>query len=52
MDIQQFDFTKEVYLGVNNPIADGMSRLCPNLMSEEPDLYDELISFAITEKFY
>jgi hypothetical protein len=29
MDIQQFDFTKEFTLGVNNPIADGMSRLCP-----------------------
>jgi transposase InsO family protein len=52
MEIQQFDFTKEFTLGVNNPIADSMSRLCPNLMSEEPDLYDELdILCAITEKF-
>jgi hypothetical protein len=35
----QLDFTKEFTLGVNNPIADGMS--LPNLMIEEPDLYDE-----------
>lgn len=52
MEIQQFDFTKEFTLGVNNPIADTMSRLCPNLMSEEPALYDETdILCAITEKF-
>jgi transposase InsO family protein len=52
MAIQEFDFTKEFTLGVNNPIADTMSRLCPNLMIEEPDLYDETdILCAITEKF-
>ena len=52
MAIQEFDFTKQFTLGVNNPIADTMSRLCPNLMIEEPELYDELdILCAITEKF-
>jgi transposase InsO family protein len=52
MSIQELDFTKEFTLGVNNPIADGMSRLCPNLMIEEPDLYDDTdILCAITEKF-
>jgi transposase InsO family protein len=52
MAIQEFDFTKEFTLGVNNPIADTMSRLCPNLMMEEPELYDEAdILCAITEKF-
>jgi hypothetical protein len=39
------DFTKEFTLGVNNPIADSMPL---PLMSEEPDLYDELISFALS----
>ena len=52
MSIQELDFIKRFTLGVNNPIADGMSRLCPNLMIEEPDLYDETdILCAITEKF-
>ena len=52
MDIQEFDYTREFTLGVNNPIADTMSRLCPNLMIQEPDLYDETdILCAFTEKF-
>jgi transposase InsO family protein len=52
MAIQELDFTKEFTLGVNNPIADSMSRLCPNLMIEEPEIYDDIdILCAITEKF-
>ena len=51
MAIQEFDYTREFTLGVNNPIADTMSRLCPNLMIQEPDLYDETdILCAFTEK--
>jgi hypothetical protein len=52
MAIQELDFTKEFTLGVNNPIADSMAHLCPNLMIEEPELYDDTdILCAITEKF-
>jgi transposase InsO family protein len=51
MAIQEMDFTKEFTLGINNPIADSMSRLCPNLMLDEPNLYDDMdILCAITEK--
>jgi hypothetical protein len=42
MAIQEMDFTKEFTLGINNPIADSMSRLCPNLMLDEPNLYDDM----------
>jgi hypothetical protein len=53
MAIRELDSTKEFTLGVNNPIfADSMSSLCPNLMIEEPELYDDTDIFcAITEKF-
>jgi hypothetical protein len=49
MAIQEFNYTREFTLGINNPIADTMSRLCPNLMIEEPDEADILC--AVTEKF-
>jgi hypothetical protein len=50
MAIQEFNYTREFTLGINNPIADTMSRLCPNLMIEEPDLYNEAdILCAVTE---
>jgi hypothetical protein len=52
MAIQEFEYTREFTLGINNPIANTMSRLCPNLMIEEPDLYDEAdILCAVNEKF-
>jgi transposase InsO family protein len=41
MSIQELDFTKRFTKGEDNPISDHCSRLCPNLMSNEPELYDE-----------
>ena len=40
MAIQELDYTKQYLKGESNVVADDMSRLCPNLMTEEPDLYD------------
>jgi hypothetical protein len=52
MSIMELDFSLHFSLGINNPIADDMSRLCPNLMHLEPELYDsEDILCAITDKF-
>ena len=52
MSIMELDFSLHFTLGSNNPIADDMSRLCPNLMHDEPELYDnDDILCAITDKF-
>ena len=47
MAIQELDFTKEFTIGKNNPIADNMSRLCPNLMKDEPSQYDDMNKFFL-----
>jgi transposase InsO family protein len=52
MSIQEFDYTQEFTLGSQNPIADGFSRLCPNLMKEEPLIYDDMdILCSVMNKF-
>jgi hypothetical protein len=52
VELQEYTFEKEFTKGINNPIADALSRLCPNLMIEEPDIYTEQdIVCATLEKF-
>ena len=52
MAIQELDFTKRFTIEKNNPIADNMSRLCSNLMKDEPSQYDDIdILCSILSKF-
>jgi hypothetical protein len=59
MSIMELDFTQKDILGKNNPVADNNSRLCPNLMLEQPDLYTtediicaSLFKFTIDDSEY
>jgi len=52
MAIQELDYSLEEILGVKNVVADKFSRLCPNLMKELPEEYDNAdIVCSVLNKF-
>ena len=50
MSLMELDFIQKDILGKDNPVADNNSRLCPNLMKLEPDLYspEDIVCSALT----
>ena len=59
LSLQELHFVQKDILGKDNPVADNNSRLCPNLMHLEPDLYSAedivcatIIKFQISNEEY
>ena len=48
MALQEFDFTIEFVAGVDNDIADAMSRLCRNNVSDSPLEYSSDVVYTAT----